>query len=421
VGAVGRLPDLAPLALALAIGLLIGLERGWRTRGAEAGTRVAGFCTFGLLGLLGGLGAVLPGKPGLALLAAAAALVVAGYVRAAADPHTRSATAALAGLLTIGLGYLAASGQGVEALAAAAGVTLVLASRERVHGAIRGISATEIEAVGRFAIVALVILPLMPDRGLGPYASLNPRQLWFVVVLVLGLNFAGNAAARRLGAGKGLLVTAAAGALVSSTAVTLAYARRLKAPDAPATALAAGISLASLLLFARVLILTAILAGFALPGLARIVVPALFVQGAILGLMFRRAPHGVAETEVALGNPLDFRPALVLAGLIALFSFAGHWALERFGGLGAGALLTLTGMMDVDAAIIALGTFPEGVLAPLVAGTLLSLPVLANTLWKAGLSVAIAGRAGWRAAWPLVASAGAGGLVLAVLAIRGIG
>lgn len=264
MGAVGRLPDLAPLALALAIGLLIGLERGWRTRGAEAGTRVAGFCTFGLLGLLGGLGAVLPGKPGLALLAAAAALVVAGYVRAAADPHTRSATAALAGLLTIGLGYLAASGQGVEALAAAAGVTLVLASRERVHGAIRGISATEIEAVGRFAIVALVILPLMPDRGLGPYASLNPRQLWFVVVLVLGLNFAGYAAARRLGAGKGLLVTAAAGALVSSTAVTLAYARRLKAPDAPATALAAGISLALLLLFARVLILTAILAGFAL-------------------------------------------------------------------------------------------------------------------------------------------------------------
>jgi uncharacterized membrane protein (DUF4010 family) len=417
---VERLPDLAPLALALAIGLLIGIERGWRARDAEAGTRVAGFRTFGLLGLLGGLGAVLPGKLGLALLAAGAALVVVGYARAAGEPHERSATAAIAGLLTIGLGYLAASGARVEALAAAAAVTLVLASRERLHAMLRGVSATEIEAIGRFAIVALVILPLMPDRGLGPYASLNPRQLWFVVVLVLGLNFVGYAAARRLGAGRGLLVTAAAGALVSSTAVTLAYARRLKAPGAPAAALAAGISMASLILFARVLILTAVLAGFALPGLARVVVPALLAQGAILGLLLRRGPHGVAEAEVALGNPLDFRPALVLAGLIALFSIAGHWALERFGGLGAGALLTLTGMMDVDAAIIALRTFPQGALTPLAAGYLLSLPVLANTLWKAGLAVAVAGRSGWRAAWPLVASAGAGGLVLAVLAIPGI-
>ncbi len=416
---VERFPDLAPLALALAIGLLVGLERGWSARSAEAGTRVAGFRSFGLLGLAGGLAALLPLPLAAILLAAGAALVVAGYVRASTDPHARSATAALAGLVTLGLGWFAASGHGVEAVAVAAVMTLILAARHRLHGLLRGISPAEMEAIGRFAIVALVILPLMPDRAMGPLDAWNPRQLWFVVVLVLALSFAGYALARRLGPGRGLLVTAAVGALVSSTAVTAAYARRLREPDPPAAALAAGIAIASAVMLARVLLLTGLLAHLALPALALVLGPALLVQSLLAARLVRRAGASAPAGPVALGNPLDFPPALGLAALVAGLILLSRWLLDRFGGLGIGVLLAVTGLADVDAAILTLSQLPQGTVAPARAGLLLALPVVANSLWKAGLILAIAGpRAGRSAAAPLaitVATA-AGSLALALAA-----
>lgn len=415
-----RFPDLGALALALAIGLLVGLERGWQAREAEAGTRVAGFRTFGLLGLLGGLSALAPVAIGAIMLAAGAALVIAGYVRAAAEPHSRSATSAIAGLLVLGLGWFAASGHKVEALAAAAVMTLVLAMRHRLHAWLRGMSEGEVEAVGRFAIVALVILPLMPDRAMGPYDAWNPRQLWFVVVLVSGFSFLGYVAARRMGPQKGLMAAAAAGAIVSSTAVTAAFARRLTEAGPVAPALAAGISIASAVMFARVMLLTGLLARSALPSLAMVLVPALLVQGALALWLVRRARQSGAAGDLRLGNPLDFGPALGLAALVAGLALLSRWLLDRFGGAGVGVLLTITGLADVDAAIITLSHLPAGAVAPHAAGLLLALPVLANSLWKAAITLAIAGaRPGWPAASPLVASVAVAGAVLAALALQG--
>ncbi len=412
-----RVPDLAPFALALAIGLLVGLERGWSARAAEAGTRVAGFRTFGLLGLAGGLAAQLPLPLATVLLAGGVALVIVGYARASTEPHGRSATGALAGFLTLGLGWFAASGHGVEALAVAAVMTLILGLRHRLHGLLRGISEAEMEAIGRFAIVALVILPLMPDRAMGPLDAWNPRQLWIVVVVVLGLSFLGYALARRLGPGKGLLVTAAVGALVSSTAVTAAYARHLREPEAPAAALAAGLAIASAVMFARVLVLTGLLASAALPALLLVLVPALLVQ-LLLALWLTRLAGASGEAgPVRIGNPLDFPPALGLAAMVAVLLLLSRWLLDRFGGLGIGALLALTGLADVDAAILTLSQLPQGALAPRTAGLLLALPVIGNSLWKAGLTLAIAGAGrGWPAAWPVLAGTAAAGVALGLAA-----
>lgn len=407
---------LQPLALALAIGLLVGLERGWQARAEPAGHRVAGFRTFGLLGLLGGLAALLPLAFGAALLLGAAATLVAGYVReSTADRH--SATGTIAGLLTLALGALAAGGHAVEALAAAAVLVLLLALRHRLHALLRGISEAEIEAASRFAIVALVILPLMPDRAMGPLEAWNPRQLWLVVVLVSGLSFLGYAAARRLGPGRGLMLTAAAGGLVSSTSITLAYAARLAsgATD-PATrgALAAGIAIASAVMFGRVLLLTALLAPPALPALAAAILPACAVALGLAALAARRTRQADAAQPLSLGNPLDFGPALRLALLVALLAVAVRWAIDRFGDLGIGVLLTLTGAGDVDAAIITLAGLPAGALAPAAAGQALALAVVANTLVKLGLVLGIArNRSGLAAAGPLLAAAlVAGGTLL---------
>lgn len=408
-----QLAALEPLALSLAIGLMVGLERGWQARAAAPGRRVAGFRTFGLLGLAGGLAALLPPLFGATLLLAAAATLVIGYARSRTRTD-QSATGTIAGLLTLALGAFAAAGHGVEALAAAAVMTLLLTLRHRLHGLLQGINPAEIEAASRFAILALVILPLMPDRAMGPLDAWNPRQLWFVVVLVSGLSFLGYAAARRLGPERGLLATAAAGALVSSTAVTAAYARRLHDESPAEAALVAGIALASAVMFARVLLLTGLLALPALPTLAIAIVPAALVQLLLAARAVRRLPEGSGDPGISLGNPLDFRPALLLALFVALLAVASRWAVARFGDAGVGVLLLLTGLADVDAAIITLAGLPEGLITPSRAGLLLALPVLANTLFKAGLALVIApNRRGWRAAWPLLASVAAAALAIA--------
>lgn len=409
---------LQPLASALAIGLLIGLQRGWQSRDAPPGGRTAGFRTFGLLGLSGGLAALLPTMFGAILLAAAAATLVVGYARDTSPTH-QSATGTVAGLLTLTLGAHAASGHQTEAFAAAAVMALLLAMRQQLHGFLRGMTATEIEAAMRFAIVALVILPLMPDRQMGPLDAWNPRQLWMVIVLVLGLSFAGYVAARRIGPERGLLATAAVGSLVSSTVVTASYARRLREPSPAEGALIAGIAIASAIMYARVLLLTAILAPFALAPLALAAVPAGLVAGLLAWRAIRRAGAAPTDGPLELGNPLEFVSALGLTVFVALLAVGSRWAQARFGDAGIGALLLLTGFADVDAAVITLAGLPDGTLTPARAGFLLALPIVANMLLKAGLALVLAGiPRGVRAAVPLVASvavasAGMAAMVLA--------
>jgi uncharacterized membrane protein (DUF4010 family) len=398
-------PILRALATALAIGLLIGLERGWRQRGAADGGRVSGFRTFGLIGLAGGVAGLLPVAVAAVLAAAVSAALVVGYARSLQREASLSATTTIVGVITFALGLLATRGMAIEALAGAAVTVAILVSRTRLHGLLKGLSEQEIEAVARFALVALVVLPLLPDANYGPYGAWNPHRIWLVVVMVLGLSFAGYVAARRFGAERGIMVTALTGALVSSTAVTIAYARRLRQGEGPAAALNAGIALASLVMFVRVQIVAAVVAPFASASLALTMIPALVVSLAMAGLAFRRGHGSAAAGDVALGNPLDFRPALVLAALVAILSVAARWALDQWGSGGVAVLLGLTGMMDVDSAVLALAGLPPGTIDGWTAGIVLAVPILANTAIKGGIALTVAGgMAGVRAAAPLFAA-----------------
>ena len=398
-------PILRALAAALAVGLLIGLERGWRQREQALGGRVSGFRTFGLLGLAGGVAGLLPVAIAAVLAAAVVASLVVGYAGALRRQESLSATTTVTGILTFGLGYAAAGGMIVAAFAGAAITLIVLVSRGRLHGLLKGLTEREIESVARFAIVALVVLPLLPDAGFGPYGAWNPRRIWMVVVIVLGLSFAGYAAVRRLGAERGILVTALTGALVSSTAVTLTYARRLRAGDGPEAALTAGIALASLVMFVRVQIVAAMLAPFASVSLALTMVPALVTALGAALFALRRGRGEAGPQELHLGNPLDFGPALLLAGLVAILSVVARWALDMWGSSGVAVLLGITGMMDVDAAVLTLAGLPPGTIDGWTAGVVLSIPILVNTAIKGAMALTVAGgRAGARASAPLFAA-----------------
>ena len=265
------------LGIALALGLLIGIERGWSARGEPDGTRVAGFRTFGLIGLIGGLAGIAVTSSGqifgVLFVAAAAIALIAGYIRDMAHGGSVSATTTMAALITLALGMLATTGYTVIASVSAGVMLGLLAMREELHAWVGGLSAVEVKAVARLALITVVVWPLLPDAAYGPYDAWNPRDLWAVVVLISGLSFVGYVANRRLGDVRGTLATAATGALVSSTAVTVALSRRLAEGTGPAP-LVAGIAIAGAVMMARTLVLTALLAGFAVPSLAVVVVPA---------------------------------------------------------------------------------------------------------------------------------------------------
>jgi uncharacterized membrane protein (DUF4010 family) len=409
-----ELDAVVSIALALALGLLIGIERGWTQRDQAAGSRFAGIRTYGLLGLAGGLGGALQTAfPALSavLLVATAALVVMGYWRSTrgqkAAPASISGTASLVGLLTLACGFVAGAGGHALASAATGVMVLVLAMRHQLHDWISRLDEREVLAIAHFALISLVILPLLPDTPMGPLDAWRPRQIWLVVVLVCGFSFLGYIAARRLGASRGILATAAAGAVVSSTAVTASLAGKMRDQAEDPAVLGSGIALASAVMFLRVIALVAALAPFALSTLLAWALPGMLASLAGAWLLGRSGKAGSATSpDLALRNPFALGPALILAALVMVLSVAARWVLERFGDAGLAVVLALSGMLDVDSAIITMGNLPAGTIDPRLAALILMPPVLLNTLIKAGAAIGLAGwHQAWRSAAVLLASA----------------
>lgn len=381
------------LALATAIGLLIGAERGWRMREEEPGTRVAGVRTFAILGLLGGL-AALAGANGLgpiglvAVLAAVAMLLIGYHSEMRSEAHL-SATSAIAAVTTLLLGALAASGDMALASIGAGAMVALLACREALHGALGRTSQAEMTALIRLALVIFLILPILPDTEIGPWGGINPRRIWFVVVVVGAMSLAGYALARwRAGRG-GTLLVALVGALVSSTAVTIDAARRIRERGANAADDGA-ISLASVVMLSRVFVLTAAIAPSVLRGVLVLLAPGFVMALAISMVQLRLALRETAE-ERSPARPPSLSLALLFAALVAVLSLGARWA-EQYLGSGSGVLvIALGGMIDVDSSIAAVGALPSGELSPSLAALAIAGPVIFNTLLKLGLVLGIGG------------------------------
>ena len=237
-------PGAAGLVAALAVGLVIGLERGWHDRELPEGGRVAGLRTFALTGLLGGvLGHLQPdfgAWPLLGALLGLALLLTVSYARNAKLSGNLSATTPVAMLLTLVLGAFAAHGNITLALSAAVVGAVLLDLKPTLHGWLRLIDHRELTASLQLLVLSMVILPYLPNTGLGPYAALNPYQLWWAVILIAGLSLTGHFAMRITGAQRGVLWTGILGGLASSTATTLALARYAREQPSQTGAAVAG-------------------------------------------------------------------------------------------------------------------------------------------------------------------------------------
>jgi len=388
------LDQLLGLALALAIGLLIGAERGWQSRDEEPGARVAGIRTFSLLGLLGGASGLQIGHAGFVLfvllIAGALLGLLLGYRADMTRDHNVSATSTIASVLTLGWGAAAGSGQMALASVGAGATVLLLASRQALHRMIALVSEDDVKATMRLVLVVLVVLPLLPDAGMGPLGALNPRRIWLVVVTTGAISFLGYALGRWLGNRRSVLIVAGVGALVSSTAVTVDCARRLREGSSDRSVHAA-VPLASAVMLARSLVLVALLAPSALGAVSAAIVPALTVSvlasAALLGVFGK----GQADATGDKPSPPGLGLALLFAASVAFLAVATAWVESHWGDRNAALVIASGGTVDIDAAIAAVGALPAGTLSARAVSLALSTPTLLNTLFKLFLLISIGG------------------------------
>jgi len=400
---------------AVACGLLIGIERGFKLRGIKEGARVAGLRTFTLLGIVSGIAGLIgsAGQPfaGGALILGAAALLAIGYANRPALKSRPDATTPVAGMATLGLGFLAGSGNPGLAIAGASLATVVLALRNELHSLIDRLDEDDVKALARYAVIAGAILPFLPSGQFGPFGAWNPQKLWLVVVLVTGFSFLGYVANRIFGERNGTIATALIGGAYSSTAVTQSLAQRLGSEERGG-AEPAGIALATAVMYLRVLLLVGILATRALVPLALLILPAFVVSAAAGWWLYRKAPK--CDAPAPPGNPIAILPALGFLAFVAIAAVAARWAEGRFGEQGLAGLLLLVGSTDVDTAIITLGGLDPKAISASLAALALAGTVFINMAVKLGITLVYARSKGSSAALALGASMAALAATIAV-------
>ncbi len=404
----------AGIAVAILGGAAVGVERQRSGHATGPNARLGGIRTFTLLGTVAGIAGWLTGQ-GYALAAGllilgALALTVAGYIRASKTDI--DATTEVAALVVLGAGVLGGLGHLRLSAALTTLTVLLLAEKPRLHGLVERLDDATLLAAARFAVMSVVVLPLLPAGPFGPAPGIQPRELWMLVLLFSGMSFVGFVAHRMAGAA-GYPLTGLLGGLVSSTSITLTFARLSKADAAQSAPLATGAVAASTILFLRVAVAVAVLNAALLSTLAWYLVPP-FLAGVIaLGLAWR-SMRGSSAAASELKNPLQVLAALEMAALFQVVLYGVHFVRSWMGdgGLLAGGFVL--GLTDVDALTLSMtrsvstGTSIDAACRAIVMG------IVANSLMKAGIAVAVGERRfAWQAALSLAAMAAIGAVTLA--------
>jgi uncharacterized membrane protein (DUF4010 family) len=407
---------ISAFAVALGIGLLIGLERGWRTRDVEPGRRAAGIRTFAITGLLGGTTGALAMALGGAASAGGGIVVAVGFAGYAAvltlftleesrAGGSYSATTAIAGMLTFALSAYAVVGDMRIAAAAAVAAAALLALREQLHGWVEKISWPELRSGLVLLTMTFIGLPLMPNEPVGPFGGVNPREVWIIAIVLAAVSFLGYAAVKYFGARRGLLLAAAAGGLASSTAVTIANARHAARGEGEPRLLAAGVAIASGIMFLRVAAIVTALN----PSLLILVAPALAAATltaagfAVAWVLWQRTGEQ-EHREVKFRNPFEFWSVVGFALFLGAIIVLGRAVGETFGATGAVTGAIVVGLADVDAVTVSMARLAPETLSARQAALAILAAVASDTVSKIAIGAAI-GR-GWFAAELAVMAAG---------------
>lgn len=381
------------LGIAALTGLGVGLEREWSGHTTGPNARFAGIRTFLILGVLGGIGGLFFSAgvtaAGVLAVGAGVAMTIAAYVstvsRSGADIDGTTETAAVVVVL---LGAMA--GYGWLSLTAGAGsvVVLVLLEKSRLHSMVRLVDERELQAALQFAVLALVILPLLPTGPFGSTIVVAPRMLWTLVLIFSALNFAGFIARRALGNNAGYAVTGIAGGLISSTAVTLAFSHKSRAPGAEHRALMHGVIGACTVLILRVIVVSTVLN--AQVGLQLCILFAAPFTAGVLLLLTAREEFRKSETTtpLPLGNPLRLGAALQMALMFQVSISLLAVVSRMWGTMGVYPAAAVLGLADMDALTLSMSRLDRGIPTSSAAFAI-AVGLLTNTLLKSGVAMTV--------------------------------
>lgn len=382
------------LSVALAIGLLIGIERGWQSRTEQEGERAAGLRTHALAALLGGLwGAIAAagGPTGYIALGVAFATfgaIIAVYrFRETEHDGTFGATTVVAAMLSFTLGAYAVIGDGTVAAAAAVATAGLLALKSALHGWVARLSWPELRSALLLLAMTFIVLPLLPDRTVDPWAMINPFELWLMTIVLAAISFAGYVAIKVAGDRTGSIITGIAGGLASSTAVTLTLSKLARdLPDRRAHLLA-GILLSGATMMARVLVVVALVNASLIGRLAAPIGAAGLTLAAIglLLLTIKSDDTATDDPHLTLVNPFELGTVLKLGALLTVVTIAAKIMTVSAGAAGAYILAAASGIADVDAVTLSMSRLARGQLAPDIAARAIVIVVTVNTLAKAAL------------------------------------
>ncbi|WP_346795880.1 MgtC/SapB family protein [Halomonas sp. Bachu 37] len=357
------------LGVALLLGALIGLERGWANREKESGERVAGIRTYALVGLFGGIAALLSERltpwafPFMFVSIAAIGLVA--WRAQVTERRDYSITGLVGLLLTFCFGAIAVSVDVALATACAVITAVILDNKHEIHGLLHKMQANELAAGLKLLLISVVMLPLLPNEDLGPGGVLNPYGIWWMVVMIASISFVGYFAMRVGGAEKGILFTSIFAGLSSSTALTLHFARLSRHNQTLAPLLAAGILLACGTMFPRILVYTMVINPALLP---QLVVPVAAMGGVLyvcaLVIWRTQKDHQTVDRPERNQNPLDLRMALFFGVFLTLVLLLGQWLQELLGNAGVYLLAASSGVADVNAVTLSLTRMAQSTIEP---------------------------------------------------------
>lgn len=382
------------LAIALGLGLLVGLQR-------EAGPpHIAGIRTFALIPLLGWLCAHLSTQfggwiLGAGLLALAGLLVLQTRMKFETGEFVAGMTTATSALLMYAVGALLAVGEIVVAVILGGAVTVLLHWRRPLHSFAKGIGEEEMRGIIQLALLALVVLPILPNQSYGPYQVLNPFHIWLMVVLIVGISVGGYIAYRFLGARVGTILGGVLGGVISSTATTVSYARRsTSSPRSTAPALI--IMIASTIAFLRVGFEIAVVSPAVLAGLW----PLLAIMAGFMALVCIGLYSTAKREEMAFspdGDPTNLWAAVVFGALYAVVLFGTAAAKSLFSDQGLYAVAAISGLTDMDAiTLTATNLIADGRISLDTGARMILLGGMANLVFKGSLVATLGSRAAFK-------------------------
>lgn len=397
--------------VSLGLGMLIGLQR------ERSDSAVGGIRTFPLITLLGTVCGLLAGEFGdwilaAGLLALAALLFIPNLPRLKAG-EASGMTTEVAVLLLYALGAYLVVGPLYLVVVVSGIVTLLLHWKKALHGFAEAVGDSDMHAIMRFVLISMVILPVLPNQTYGPYAVLNPFEVWLMVVLIVGMGLGGYVAYKVFGAQGGVLLSGVLGGLISSTATSVSSARSARNGSQSAPLASLVIMIASAIAMVRVIVEVAVVAA---PSLAALGPP----LGAMLGAMvlITAAAYFITRKEKATlpeqHNPAELKPAFIFAIIYAVIKLAVAYANDQFGHAGLYVVGIISGLADMDA--ITLSTSRMVGNQQLDAGTgwrIILIAAMSNLVFKAGIVGVLGGMKVFAMVTTLFgACLAAGGLIL---------